>query len=99
MVTKSAERGTTLSSTFQITKYTSVTNFYFLFALFNAKTWPVENEVGNLNKAEHSTKLNFLIYLYTDVEKIIKMLPFLLEVARSIEIERTYTGSIKIIRR
>ncbi|XP_053981638.1 conserved oligomeric Golgi complex subunit 2 isoform X1 [Hylaeus volcanicus] len=41
--------------------------------------WPIENEVNNSNKVEHSTKLNFLICLHKDIEKIVKMLPSLLE--------------------
>ncbi|XP_043265322.1 conserved oligomeric Golgi complex subunit 2 [Colletes gigas] len=46
------------------------------------EVWSMESDVGNFNKAEHSTKLNFLVCLYKDIEKMIKMLPFLLETAR-----------------
>ncbi|XP_017793431.1 PREDICTED: conserved oligomeric Golgi complex subunit 2 [Habropoda laboriosa] len=45
--------------------------------------WPIENEIGNLSKVEHSTKLNFLICLYKDLERFVNMLPSLLEIARS----------------
>nr|XP_033189717.1 conserved oligomeric Golgi complex subunit 2 isoform X1 [Bombus vancouverensis nearcticus]XP_033189718.1 conserved oligomeric Golgi complex subunit 2 isoform X1 [Bombus vancouverensis nearcticus]XP_033189719.1 conserved oligomeric Golgi complex subunit 2 isoform X1 [Bombus vancouverensis nearcticus] len=47
------------------------------------EVWPIENEISNLNKVEHSTKLNFLICLYKDVEKFVNILPFLFEIARS----------------
>lgn len=47
------------------------------------EVWPIENEMGNLSKVEHSTRLNFLICLYRDAEKFANMLPSLLEVARS----------------
>ncbi|XP_076243108.1 conserved oligomeric Golgi complex subunit 2 isoform X1 [Calliopsis andreniformis] len=44
--------------------------------------WPIENEVGNFSKAEYSTKLSFLICLDTDIQRIIKILPSLLEIVR-----------------
>lgn len=46
------------------------------------EVWPIENEINNSNKIEHSTKLNFLICLYKDAEKFINILPSLLEIAR-----------------
>lgn len=39
--------------------------------------------MSNSSKAEHSTKLSFLICLYKDLEKFINILPCLLETARS----------------
>ncbi|XP_031835598.1 conserved oligomeric Golgi complex subunit 2 [Nomia melanderi] len=39
------------------------------------EVWPIENEVGSLSKSEHSTKLNFLIYLNHDLQKLVEMLP------------------------
>lgn len=47
------------------------------------ETWLIENEVRTSGKAEHSTKLSFLICLYKDVEKFINILPCLLDTARS----------------
>ncbi|XP_017890474.1 conserved oligomeric Golgi complex subunit 2 [Ceratina calcarata] len=47
------------------------------------EVWPIENEMGNLSKVEHSTRLNFLICLYKDAEKFVNILPSLLEIARS----------------
>ncbi|KAF3428619.1 hypothetical protein E2986_03735 [Frieseomelitta varia] len=46
------------------------------------EVWPIENETSNLNKVEHSEKLNFLIYLYKDAEKFANVLPSLLEIVR-----------------
>lgn len=54
-----------------------------ILIFFYVKVWPIENEISNLNKVEHSTKLNFLICLYKDVEKFANILPFLFEIARS----------------
>ncbi|XP_078047054.1 conserved oligomeric Golgi complex subunit 2 [Augochlora pura] len=45
------------------------------------EVWPVENEVGSLSKSEHHTKLNFLVCLNQDIEKLVKKLPLLLEIA------------------
>ncbi|XP_076757318.1 conserved oligomeric Golgi complex subunit 2 isoform X1 [Xylocopa sonorina] len=47
------------------------------------EVWPVENEVGNTSTIEHSTKLNFLICLYKDVEKFVNILPSLLQTVKS----------------
>ncbi|CAK9815058.1 Conserved oligomeric Golgi complex subunit 2 [Anthophora plagiata] len=47
------------------------------------EVWPIENEIGNSSKIEQSTKLNFLICLYKDLERFVNMLPSLLEISRS----------------
>ncbi|KZC14477.1 PREDICTED: conserved oligomeric Golgi complex subunit 2 [Dufourea novaeangliae] len=47
------------------------------------EVWPIENEVETLSKAKDSTKLNFLICLYKDLEKLIKILPSLLDIVQS----------------
>ncbi|OAD54822.1 Conserved oligomeric Golgi complex subunit 2 [Eufriesea mexicana] len=46
------------------------------------EVWPIENEINNLNKVEHSTRLNFLICLYKDTEKFVNILPSILEIAQ-----------------
>ncbi|XP_012154562.1 conserved oligomeric Golgi complex subunit 2 [Megachile rotundata] len=47
------------------------------------EVWTIESETNNLNKAEHSTRLNFLICLYKDVQKFIARLPSCLEITQS----------------
>lgn len=46
------------------------------------QVWPVINEISNSNDIEHSTRLNFLVHLYTDVEKLGNVLPSFLQVVQ-----------------
>lgn len=41
------------------------------------------NETNSSNDSEHSTRLNFLVYLYIDVEKLINALPSFLQMVQS----------------
>jgi len=43
----------------------------------------VINETNNLSDSERSTRLNFLVYLYVDVEKLINALPSFLQMVQS----------------
>ncbi|KAL0127418.1 hypothetical protein PUN28_005604 [Cardiocondyla obscurior] len=47
------------------------------------QVWPVINETNNSNDSKHSTRLNFLVYLYSDVEKLINALPSFLQMVQS----------------
>lgn len=46
------------------------------------QVWPVINETNNSNDSERSTRLNFLVYLYIDVEKLINALPSFLQMVQ-----------------
>ncbi|XP_012215519.1 conserved oligomeric Golgi complex subunit 2 isoform X1 [Linepithema humile] len=46
------------------------------------QVWPVINETNSSSNSEHSTRLNFLVYLYTDVEKLINALPSFLQMVQ-----------------
>lgn len=41
------------------------------------------NEINSCSDSEHSTRLNFLVYLYTDIEKLISTLPSFLQMVQS----------------
>ncbi|XP_012532234.1 conserved oligomeric Golgi complex subunit 2 [Monomorium pharaonis] len=47
------------------------------------QTWPVINETNSSNDSERSTRLNFLVYLYIDIEKLINALPSFLQMVQS----------------
>ncbi|EZA51235.1 Conserved oligomeric Golgi complex subunit [Ooceraea biroi] len=50
---------------------------------FCSKVWPVINETNSSNNLVHSTRLNFLVYLYVDVEKLVNALPSFLQIVQS----------------
>ncbi|KAL6266886.1 hypothetical protein P5V15_003714 [Pogonomyrmex californicus] len=47
------------------------------------QVWPVINETNNSSNSERSTRLNFLVYLYIDIEKLINTLPSFLKMVQS----------------
>ncbi|EFN61983.1 Conserved oligomeric Golgi complex subunit 2 [Camponotus floridanus] len=47
------------------------------------QVWPIINETNNSNDSEHCTRLNFLVYLYTDINKLINALPSFLQMVQS----------------
>ncbi|XP_077256451.1 conserved oligomeric Golgi complex subunit 2 [Temnothorax americanus] len=47
------------------------------------QVWPVINETNNSSDSERSTRLNFLVYLYSDIEKLINALPSFLQMVQS----------------
>ncbi|XP_014468152.1 PREDICTED: conserved oligomeric Golgi complex subunit 2 [Dinoponera quadriceps] len=47
------------------------------------QVWPVINETNSSSDSEHSTRLNFLVYLYTDIEKLVNALPSFLQMVQS----------------
>nr|XP_034193274.1 conserved oligomeric Golgi complex subunit 2 [Osmia lignaria] len=61
------------------------------------EVWTVENEVNNPNKAEHSTRLNFLICLYEDVKKFVAASSLLLNMIQS-KLERTTEKILKLLK-
>ncbi|KAG5327195.1 COG2 protein, partial [Pseudoatta argentina] len=55
--------------------------------------WPVINETNNSNDSERSTRVNFLVYLYIDIEKLINTLPSFLQMVQSKIKDETVTIS------
>lgn len=51
------------------------------------------NEINNSNDSECSTRLNFLVYLYIDIEKMINALPSFLQMVQSKIKDETITIS------
>jgi len=53
----------------------------------------VVNKTNNSNDSERSTRVNFLVYLYIDIEKLINALPSFLQMVQSKIKDETVTIS------
>lgn len=51
------------------------------------------NKTNNSNDSERSTRVNFLVYLYIDIEKLINALPSFLQMVQSKIKDETVTIS------